>query len=99
MDESKLDGLYDLINQIQQLRDIAYQKYCKDTEDVLAGKITDIKEIEAIMDGLCDFGNEEQFIELYRKICKHIYFKYPELVAEHISLFKMLWMTEDDEDD
>jgi hypothetical protein len=49
------------------------------------------------MDGLCDFGDEKRFLDLYRSLCRHVYYRYPEIVGEHIVLFRMQWMTKDDE--
>lgn len=96
MDSSIVDELGELLEQMQFLRNAAYEKYSIAAEEVVSGKITDIDAIEKIMDGLCDFGDEERFLNLYRKVCKHIYFNYPEIVGEHISLFKSLWMTNED---
>lgn len=96
MDSNIMDELSGLLKQMQALRNTAYEKYSVVTEEVASGKITDIVTIEKIMDGLCDFGDEERFINLYRKVCKHIYFNYPQIVGEHVSLFKSLWMTNED---
>lgn len=96
MDSNIMEELSGVLEQLQALRNAAYEKYSFATEEVVSGKITDIVTIEKIMDGLCDFGDEERFLNLYRKVCKHIYFNYPEIVGEHVSLFRSLWMTNED---
>ena len=45
----------------------------------------------SIMDGLCDFCDEIRFIDLYRSLCRHIYYQYPQLVGEHVALFRALF--------
>lgn len=95
--EKLLSDISGIVEQMNGLRDIAFSQYTALVEDVIDDRITDIKAIERIMDGLCDFGDENRFIDLYRRLCKHIYFRYPEIVGEHVALFRLLWMTKDDE--
>lgn len=87
-----------IIENIQLLRDAAYNQFLILTEDIVSDRITDIQKIEWIMDRVGDFLDEDRFIELYRKICKHIYFNYPEIVGEYVDLYRVLWMTKDDND-
>ena len=51
----------------------------------------DEQRLEQIMDGLCDFCDESRFIDLYRSLCRHIYYQYPQLVGEHVALFRALF--------
>lgn len=60
-------------------------------ERVLKDQITDEQQLEQIMDGLCDFCDEIRFIDLYRSLCRHIYYQYPQLVGEHVALFRALF--------
>ena len=60
-------------------------------EQVLKDQITDEQQLEQIMDGLCDFCDEIRFIDLYRSLCRHIYYQYPQLVGEHVALFRALF--------
>lgn len=53
--------------------------------------------IERIMDGLLDFADDELFLVLYKKLCRHVYNSYPRMVSEHIALFRM--QLEDGEND
>ena len=49
------------------------------------------REIEAILDGLMDFGADDRFRALYQKLCRRIYPKYPTMVAEHILLWRSIY--------
>lgn len=70
---------------------IAYAHYSLLVEQVLKDQITDEQQLEQIMDGLCDFCDEIRFIDLYRSLCRHIYYQYPQLVGEHVALFRALF--------
>ena len=65
--------------------------FSDEVEQVLKDQITDEQQLEQIMDGLCDFCDEIRFIDLYRSLCRHIYYQYPQLVGEHVALFRALF--------
>lgn len=82
------DIIQELANRLRSLRDEAFTQYSRLVEQVLNDRITDKRDLERIMDGLLDFCDEERFIEIYRKLCRHIYYKHPQLVGEHVTLFR-----------
>ena len=49
------------------------------------------------MDGLSDFGDYPEFLELYRKLCRHVYYHFPSMVGEHVAWFRALFMTNDED--
>ena len=81
----------EIVEGIRKLRDTAYAHYSLLVEQVLKDQITDEQQLEQIMDGLCDFCDEIRFIDLYRSLCRHIYYQYPQLVGEHVALFRALF--------
>ena len=44
------------------------------------------------MDGLSDFGDQEEFLELSKKLYRHIYYAYPEMVGKYASLCRAMFM-------
>lgn len=88
---SMLASIRDVAEGINKLRDAAYKQYSVLIDQVLANQITEERKLEQIMDGLCDFCDEERFIELYRSLCRHIYYQYPLLVGEHVAMFRTLF--------
>lgn len=88
---SMLASIRDVAEGINKLRDAAYKQYSVIVDQVLADQITEKHKLEQIMDGLCDFCDEERFIELYRSLCRHIYYQYPQLVGEHVAMFRTLF--------
>ena len=81
---------------IELLRRTAFQQYSILVEAVINNKITDQQEIQQIMDGLSDFGDYEEFLELYRKLCRYVYYTYPDMVGEYAALFRALFMLSDE---
>lgn len=88
---SMLASIRDVAEGINKLRDAAYKQYSVLIDQVLANQITEERKLEQIMDGLCDFCDEERFIELNRSLCRHIYYQYPQLVGEHVAMFRTLF--------
>lgn len=94
-DSDILQAIGSLGQDLQTLRDRAYNQYSAFVGQVLNGQISDKQSIERIMDGLLDFCDEERFISIYRQLCRHIYYQYPQLVGEHIALFRAQFETND----
>ena len=65
---------------------------------MLNGRITEEREIERIMDGLVDFGDDPRLLELYKTLCRHIYYKHLALVKGHIALFRLQFEETEDEE-
>lgn len=96
--ESALNEIREIVESITGLTNAAYLHYSALVDAVLRDEITDAKQIERIMDGLVDFGDDNRFIDIYRKLCRHVYYNYPELVGEHVALFLAISKTEAGED-
>ena len=59
------DDLRVIIETTNQLKRAAYKRYTTLVDSVLENKITGEAEIERIMDGLMDYGDDTDFLELY----------------------------------
>lgn len=88
----------EIVQEISHLMDTAYQQYSRLVEQVLSGRITEEREIERIMDGLVDFGDDPRLLELYKTLCRHIYYKHLALVKGHIALFRLQFEETEDEE-
>lgn len=84
-----LDQVRETVDSIRRLTDAALEQYTSLVDAVIAGTICEQQEIERIMDGLLDFGDDIRFLDVYRKLCRHVYHTYPELVGEHIALWRL----------
>ena len=96
--ETCFAAIREIVQEISRLMDAAYQQYSRLVEQVLNGRITEEREIERIMDGLVDFGDNPRLLELYKTLCRHVYYKYPALVGEHTALFRLQFEETEDGD-
>lgn len=87
-----------IVNKIKKLHDLAYAQYSQLVEAVLAGSITDEKQIEHILDGIIDFGDDLRFLKLSKKLCRHIYYQYPQLVGNFVNMYRMIFEEKGDTD-
>ena len=97
--ENVIEELRDIVKGISALRDTAYAQYSELVSQVLNNQITEEYRLEQIMDGLCDFCDESRFIDLYRSLCRHIYYQYPQLVGEYVALFRALFEVREDDNE
>ena len=84
-----LEQVRDTVSALRQLTDTAYEQYSALVNAVIAGEIQGQREIERIMDGLIDFGDDIRFLEIYKRLCRHVYYKYPGMVGEHVALWRL----------
>ena len=66
--------LKEMALRLAELYDNAYGVYSQIVGSILCDAITDRNEIEHIMDGLLDFAEDPKFVELYKELCRHIYY-------------------------
>lgn len=89
--EKLLDDIRDTVSRISDLYDFAYAQYSHAVDEVLANRLTDEKQIDHLLDGIIDFGDDLRFIELSKKLCRHIFYHYPQLVGDFVSTFRALF--------
>ena len=77
--------------QLSDLYDSALVYYSKTADEVLAGRLTDEKQIEHILDGIIDFGDDLRFLALSKKLCRHIYHQYPQLVGNFVHTYRAMF--------
>ena len=98
--KAAFDQVKTAVEGIARLRNIAFEQYTILVDEVITNRITDQREIERVMDGLLDFGDDLEFLDLYKKICRHVFYTYPEMVGEHVALWRMQFAdSEESEED
>lgn len=88
----------EVVKQIKGLYDLAYTQYSHAVDEVISGRLTDEKQIEHILDGIIDFGDDLRFLELSKRLCRHIYYEYPQLVGSFVHMYRALFEEREDED-
>ena len=96
--EKFLAEIDEVVKQIKGLYDLAYTQYSHAVDEVILGHLTDEKQIEHILDGIIDFGDDLRFLELSKKLCRHIYYEYPQLVGNFVHMYRALFEEKEDED-
>jgi len=94
-----MKSIGETVKQLTALTDVAFKQYESAVDSVIGGEIPDENNIETILDGLLDFCEEERFRILYKKLCEHVYYHYPELVGTYKSLFRLQFERKKDCDD
>ena len=81
--DEKVDGVKKAIEEFQSSVDIAYAQFALFVDDVISGRLTNIYTIEQRMDYMVGFGFDERIEGLYKKLCRFLYPKYPQMVVCH----------------
>ena len=89
-----LESMLGTVESLNQLRNQAYRHYSSLISLILRNEISSEHQLERIMDGLLDFCDEQRFLKLYKELCRHIFDRYPQLVGEHISIYRSLFESE-----
>ena len=82
--DEKVDGVKKAIEEFQSSVDIAFAQFASFVDDVLSGRLTNIYTIEQRMDYMVGFGFDERIEGLYKKLCRFLYPKYPQMVVCHV---------------
>ena len=87
----EVQKIVDIIQQLEELKGELYQQYSRTVDLVIAGEITEKADIEKVLDSLLDFGDDERFYLLFRKLCRHVYTKHPDTAVEYVNIFRMMF--------
>ena len=93
-----LEEIKGTVGKISDLYDLAYTQYASIVDEVLAGRLTNEKQVEHILEGMLDFGDDLRFLELSKRLCRHIYYQYPQLVGDYVHMFRAVFMEKEDAD-
>lgn len=63
-----LEAAKETVEALNKLTDQALAQYTALVDSAVAGHITDERELEHIMDGLLDFGDDLRFLEIYKRL-------------------------------
>ena len=96
--EKLIAEIDEVVKRIKGLYDLAYMQYSHAVDEVISGHLTNEKQIEHILDGIIDFGDDLRFLELSKGLCRHIYYEYPQLVGSFVHMFRVLFEEKEDED-
>ena len=93
--EKLIAEIDEVVKRIKGLYDLAYTQYSHAVDEVISGRLTDEKQIEHI---IIDLGDDLRFWELSKRLCRHIYYEYPQLVGSFVHMYRALFEEKEDED-
>lgn len=92
-DLGKGDDLSKLAIRFKQINETAYIQYKPIAYD-LCSRVAAAGEVEYILDRMLDFCGYDEILSLFKKICRHYYAIYPEMIAFEISSYREFWDNE-----
>ena len=81
--EKMLADIRHTTDQIKTLQEALRSKYAHAVEEVMAGRLTDEKQIDRLNADLIDLGDDIRFYELSKRLWAAIYRNCPQLIPKH----------------
>lgn len=75
----------------QQLAHQALLQYKPIVEQYIAQNCTDINQIGHTLDYMLDFCFDEQMLQLYRRLCRHLYSFDPKTATDYVNAYREMW--------
>ena len=79
------NGVKKAIEDFQSSVDVAYAQFASFVDSVIFGRLTNIYTIEHTMDYMVGFGFDARIEALYKKLCRFLYPKYPQMIVNHVN--------------
>ncbi len=98
INEDLLNDLKGIALQMQALNEQAYHAYLPLVNDIIQADNRDLHEIEHLMDRLLTFACDEKCLELFKRICRHLWGFNKEVAAYHINAYREMWDSDDEEE-
>lgn len=100
VNKSKFDGgktmaEENLFHQLMALHKDAYNLY-KEQTDTICSRDASSDEVEHLLDYMLDFCMDEKFLQLFKRICRRYYSKYPQMITFEINSYKKLYEGEEE---
>jgi len=90
-EQADLDMLVEMIAECEAVKHQKYLEYELLVEKVIAGTIAHEREIEKLLDGILDYGWDKKYRELFKKLCRYLYRKYPHMSVDYVRIFSSMY--------
>lgn len=84
------DDIREIVNAFGGLYDMAYDAYLPLVEDICSRDASE-NEVEYLLDYLLNFAGEDRLLALYKRVCRNYFYRYPDMVAAHIYLWRDMY--------
>ena len=79
-----------MANEMNKIVRSAYEEYSLSVE-MLCHKKAAEEELSRFLDYLLDFVFDKNMLDLYKKVCRHYMYIYPECVSSYVDAYKEIW--------
>lgn len=93
-DRGNMEKFNDIIEQINASNNLAYTTYKPMVDDICKRENATEDELDVFLDWLVSACISDEMLELLRKVCKKYFSKYPDMIAEHILMYRELYESE-----
>lgn len=90
-DKKTLD---EIVKQVRNLNQQILAVYTPLVEEICLGKNVSKKDLENLLDWLVSSCISDDVVELFKKVCRHFYYQYTEVITDYVLIYKELY--EDD---
>lgn len=90
-----IDDIQSLGDTFSALADEALAAYMPLVEDLLRNNSQNKEVAFRLLDGLFDFCFDDRVLQLYRKVCRHLYFLDPEAAVEYVNMYREYYEEEE----
>ena len=86
-EEALLKDIKGIVESKRGLYDMAYDAYLPLVDDICSREASE-SEVEHLLDYLLDFAGEDRMLLLYKRVCRKYFYRYPEMVADHVHMWR-----------
>lgn len=85
-DDTDYRDIDSLVQTIKQCHDDAVNLYTPDAERLCRMNAT-VDEVADFLDGLLSFAIDDRILALFKKVCRHYFYKYPQMVNDYVMIY------------
>lgn len=86
-----LEGIKGFAHQIQALQKQALNEYKPIVENIIENRNSNVKQIEGVLDRLIEVAADGEGLELYRRLCRHLYSLNQQSALFYVQSWKEMW--------
>jgi calcineurin-like phosphoesterase family protein len=92
-------GFAPLAEALQGITERAFYQLSPIANDIIAGRITDEKEIDRHLTSMLDHCHDPNMLDLFKRVCRSQFYKHPELVHFYVYAYRDMWDSDIDSAD
>ena len=90
MVQSMDDDIKNIARMIMDINEVAYNTYKPIVDDICTRKAPEL-EVEHLLDYMVGICNDEQMLELFKRVCRNYINIYPQMITAEIYTYKEMY--------